>query len=165
MKMSKRKKTSNIKPLKPTEVEANEGQTITFNAKAKKEELHTLNQEAKKDTQKVTNEELEKLLPMMAGKPITEEENDWAEELMKRDVNLGAVIQSIGIMLAPTKEYLLDKLYILLDNQDLMKRVLKDLGATDELFKKHADEIVKERDEAREKAQELAKQAKEDAGK
>ena len=139
--------------------ETNKGQTITLQSEVKEVEVHKLNEEAKKQSQRVTKEELEKLMPMMAGKKVTKEENDWAEELMERDVNLGSVIQAVALMVAPMKHELLDDMYMMLDNQDVFKRTLIRMGATDKMFKEVSDEIVKERDEAREKAQKLAKEA------
>lgn len=133
-------------------------QRIKFDAEVSNEEVRGIDPAVKEATQVVTNEELEKLLPIMAGKKITKDEEAWAEELMNRQVTLGSVIQASAMMVAPTKEALLNYIYILLDNQDVFKRTLVDLGATDEMFKKHSEAIVKERDEAREKAQALVKE-------
>ena len=149
------KKNLNSKVLK-----ANKGQDIKFKAEEKEVEVHKMDQKAKKENQAVTNEELEKIMPMMAGKKITKEENEWAKALMQREVNLGAVIQAQAIMTAPMKQELLGDLYVMLDNQDVFKRALKRLGATDDMFKEISEEIVKERDDARAKASELAKKVK-----
>ena len=156
-------KMSNKKKLK-TKInkETHKGQTITLQSEEKEVEVHKLNEEAKKQSQRVTKEELEKLMPMMAGKKVTKEENDWAEKLMERDVNLGSVIQAVALMVAPMKHELLDDMYMMLDNQDVFKRTLIRMGATDKMFKEVSDEIVKERDEAREKAQKLAKEAEDE---
>lgn len=133
--------------------------TLEFEAKVEEKEIRSMNNQLKKDTQVVTNEELEKLLPIMAGKPIDEETTAWVDELMKREVTLGSVVQVVAMMLAPTKESLLSNQYTMLDTQDVFKRTL--IGehiVTEEDFNQYANEIVKERDEAREKAQKLVKE-------
>lgn len=131
---------------------------MKFEAKVKEKEVKEMSQQVKKDTQVVTNEELEKLLPIVAGQPIDKETNKWAEEVMHRQVEVGSVVQLIAMMLAPTKENLLGNQYAMLDTQDVFKRTLIEKGVvTQKDFDKQAKAIVKERDEAREKAQKLIK--------
>lgn len=133
-------------------------QEMTFEAQVKETEVKEMSQQVKKDTQVVTNEELEKLLPIVAGQPIDKETNKWAEEVMHRQVEVGSVVQLIAMMLAPTKENLLGNQYAMLDTQDVFKRTLIAKGVVTQAdFDKQAKEIVKERDEAREKAQKLIK--------
>lgn len=132
---------------------------MKFEAEVKEKEVREMSQQVKKDTQVVTNEELEKLLPIVAGKPIDKETNKWAEEVMHRQVEVGSVVQLIAMMLAPTKENLLGNQYAMLDTQDVFKRTLIEKGlVTQKDFDKQAKAIVKERDEAREKAQALIKE-------
>lgn len=132
---------------------------MTFEAEVKEKEVKEMSQQVKKDTQVVTNEELEKLLPIVAGQPIDEETNKWAEEVMHRQVEVGSVVQLIAMMLAPTKENLLGNQYAMLDTQDVFKRTLLEKGVvTQKDFDKQAKAIVKERDEAREKARKLIKE-------
>ena len=134
-------------------------QEMTFEAQVKETEVKEMSQQVKKDTQVVTNEELEKLFPIVAGKPIDEETNKWAEEDMHRQVEVGSVVQLIAMMLAPTKENLLGNQYAMLDTQDVFKRTLIAKGiVTQKDFDKQAKAIVKERDEAREKVQKLVKE-------
>lgn len=133
-------------------------QEMKFEAEVKEKEVKEMSQQVKKDTQVVTNEELEKLLPIVAGQPIDKETNKWAEEVMHRQVEVGSVVQLIAMMLAPTKENLLGNQYAMLDTQDVFKRTLIAKGVvTQKDFDEQAKEIVKERDEAREKAQKLIK--------
>ena len=134
-------------------------QEMKFEAEVKEKEVKEMSQQVKKDTQVVTNEELEKLLPIVAGQPIDKETNKWAEEVMHRQVEVGSVVQLIAMMLAPTKENLLGNQYAMLDTQDVFKRTLLEKGlVTQKDFDKQAKAIVKERDEAREKAQALIKE-------
>ena len=134
-------------------------QEMTFEAKVEDVEVKEMNPDMKKDTQVISNEDLEKLLPIMAGKKINEETNDWVGEVITRDVNVGAVVQIVAMMLAPTKETLLRQQYTLFDTMDIIKTALMNQGVlTDEQIEEAAKEIVAERDAAREKAQQLVKE-------
>lgn len=120
---------------------------------------------AKENSEVITTDDLDFILPIMAGKPVSENDMVKVNALMNREVNAGTVIQIAGYMNALVKEATLQAVRTVLDTQRYQALILKRMDEDGSIHELALEDVKKDDENRAEMLKKLEKLDSENAEK